>query len=514
MADNNILSNKRIAKNTLVLYVRTIVILIISLYTSRVILNTLGVVDFGINNVVGGLVSMFSVISSSLCSSVSRYITYELGTGNYARLKTIFRTSINIQLGIAIVVLIIGSLAGSWFLNYKMSIPENRLYAANWVLYCSLLSFVVNILNVPYTSCIISHERMDAFAYITIAETVLKLLIAYAIMISTFDKLITYTVLYLCLSVIIFITYFIYCKLHFEECSYKIEIDWPVLKEMTQFAGWNFFGNTAYMLNTQGVNMLINIFFGVQINAARAIGVQVQGAILQFVNNFTTAVNPQITKSYAAGNIEYLHKLICLGSKYSYFLLLIFTVPIYVEADTVLKLWLKTVPDYSVIFLRLIILTSYVTILGNTSFTAVMATGKVKSYQLVMTLVGCLVFPLSWILYKLGIDVESTYYVYIIIYGILIFIRLYYLKILVQMPPINFIKYVLVKVLLLSIPAFFIPFVFIHFYQPTMFRLLCTCLISIISNIFLIYSLGLSSNERIFLISKIKQKIEKKGYVS
>lgn len=502
-------NNKRIAKNTLLLYIRTIITLIVSLYTSRVILNALGVIDFGINNVVGGLVSMFSVISSSLCSSVSRYLTYELGTGNQRRLRTIFRTSVNIQLGIAILVLIIGAVLGSWFLNYHMSIPNDRLYAANWVLYCSLFSFVVNILNVPYTSSIISHEKMDAFAYITIAETVLKLLIAYVIMISPFDKLIAYTVLYFISTLVIYITYVVYCKLHFQECRYRFEVDKSLLKEMTQFAGWNFFGNSSYMLNTQGVNMLINIFFGVQINAARAIGVQVQGAILQFVNNFTTAVNPQITKSYASGDYDHLHKLICLGAKYSYFLLLIFTVPIYVEADTILKLWLKTVPDYSVIFLRLIILTSYVTILGNTSYTAVMATGKIKNYQLVITMVGCLVFPLTWILYKINFDVESTYYIYIVIYGILVLLRLHYLKILVKLPPMYFVKYVLFKVLYLTLPAFVIPFLFVYFCPSFSMRFLFTSIISIVSNLILIYYLGLSDNERVFLNNKLKNIKEK-----
>lgn len=500
-------ANKRIAKNTFILYIRTIITLLVSLYTSRVILGALGVVDYGINNVVGGLVSMFSVISSSLCSSVSRYLTYELGTGNQKKLSRIFWTSVNIQLAIAIMVLIIGVLVGSWFLNNKMSIPDNRMYAANWVLYCSLLSFAVNLLNVPYTSSIISHERMDAFAYISIAETTLKLIIAYAIMISAYDKLITYTILYLLSSIVIFLSYFIYCKKHFQECTYKPEIDKELLKDMTKFAGWNFFGSTAYMLNTQGVNMLINVFFGVQINAARAIGVQVQNAIMQFVNNFTTAINPQITKSYAAGNYEQLHKLVCLGAKYSYFLLLIFTVPIFVEADIVLKLWLKTVPEYSVTFLRLIILSSYTMILGNTSYTAIMATGRIKHYQLVITLVGFLVFPVTWLLYKQGFKVESTYYIYILIYSILILIRLYYLKVLIKLPPLHFIKYVLVKVICLTIPAFLIPLLFTHYFSPSIIRLIFTCIISLFNNFVFIYYLGLNKNEREFIIDKIKQKV-------
>lgn len=503
-------SNKRIAKNTFILYIRTVITLLVSLYTSRVVLNALGVEDYGINNVVGGLVSMFSVISSSLCSSISRYLTYELGKGNQQKLQTIFRTSMNIQLGIALIVLLLGFIIGGWFLNNKMSIPDHRLYAAKWVLYCSLFSFAINLLNVPYSSSIISHEKMDAFAYISIAETTLKLIIAYAIMLASFDKLITYTCLYLVSTILVFTSYLVYCKLHFKECSYYPEIDKELLKDMTQFAGWNFFGNTAYMLNTQGVNMLINIFFGVQINAARAIGVQVQNAILQFVNNFTTAINPQITKSYASGNYDHLHKLVCLGAKYSYFLLLFFTVPVYIEAEMILQLWLQNVPEYSVIFLRLIILGSYTMILGNTSYTAIMATGRIKHYQLIITLVGCLVFPITWYLYEMGFGVESTYYIYILIYSIIILIRLYYLKVLIKLPPKNFIKYVLIKVLFLTIPAFLIPLLFTYYISPSYIRIIYTGIISIFSNFILIYYLGLNKNERAFLTTKIKHKINKK----
>lgn len=503
-------SNKRIAKNTVILYIRTIVILFVSLYTSRVILRTLGVVDYGINNVVGGLVSMFSVISSSLSSSVSRYITYELGTGNWKKLKVIFQTSVNIQLVLALIIVVIGSFIGYWFVNNKMSVPIERLYAANWVLFSTLISFAISLLNVPFSSCIISHEKMDAFAYISIAETILKLAIAFLITFSSFDKLITYTILYLISTFLIFIIYVVYCKVHFKECEYDAGIDKAILKDMSKFAGWNFFGSTAYILNTQGVNMLINVFFGVQINAARAIGVQVQNAIMQFVNNFTTAVNPQITKSYACQDYEHFYRLVCQGAKYSYFLLLIFTVPIFVEAEAVLKLWLGIVPEYSVIFLRLIILSSYTNILGNTSYTAIMATGNIRNYQIVITLVGFLVFPLTWILYKLGYSVETTYYTYIIIYSILIFIRIYFLKVLVKLPPVFFIRYVLVKVLILTIPAFFIPFLFINYYPASLLRIVLTCMISLMSNLILIYYWGLSKGEREFITIQVKQKLNHK----
>lgn len=503
--------NKRLAKNTFILYIRTIFVMLVSLYTSRVILHALGVQDYGINNVVGGLVSMFSVMSSSLCSAISRFMTFGLGKGDMQKLKSIFATSVNIQLGMALLILIVGSIVGYFFLNYKMSIPVDRLYAANWVLFCSLLSFAIGLISVPYNSCIIAHEKMDAFAYISILETALKLIIVYMIYISPYDKLITYTILYLASSCLIRYIYTIYCKRNFEECQYELKIDKSLLKEMTNFAGWNFLGNTAYMLNTQGVNMLINVFFGVNMNAARGVAIQVQSAILQFVNNFTTAINPQITKSYATGDYTQLHKLICQGAKYTYYLLLIFTIPVFVEADTILKIWLGIVPEYTTIFLRLILISSYATILGNTAYTAIMATGKIKNYQIVVTLVGCLVFPLTWILYKLDFPVTSTYYIYILIYFILVFIRLYYLKKLVNLSPIVFIRTVIIKIFILSIPSFAIPFIFIQYMEASFIRVIFTCIINVATNVILIYYLGLDKNERKFITGKIKTKLKNKS---
>lgn len=506
---NNKEDTKRIAKNTLILYIRTIFTMLISLYTSRVILNALGVEDYGVNNVVGGLVSMFSIISSSITSAISRYITFGLGKGDIKRLQTIFSTSVNVQLGIALFVLIIGVLIGFIFLNTKMSIPSDRLYAANWVLLFSIVSFSFNLVCVPYISCIVAHERMYVFAYMSILETILKLIIVYLLYISPFDKLITYSVLFFSVSFLMRSIYVFYCKRNFWECKYEVKYDKILLKEMAGFAGWSFFGNTAYILNTQGVNVLINIFFGVSVNAARGIAEQVQNAVLQFVNNFTTAINPQITKSYANNNNEHLYNLICQGAKFSIFLLLLFTVPIFVEAEAVLKLWLGIVPEYSVIFLRLVIISSYVTILGNTSFTAIMATGKIRNYQIVITIVGCMVFPITWIIFKMGMPVYYTYLTYILIYFILNFIRLYYLNNLIKLPITRFLKDVLLVIIVVAIPSFTIPFLFTKYIDASFFRIICTLLLSFSINIVTTYIVGLKKTERHFIDSKIKQLIQR-----
>lgn len=496
-------NTRRIAKNTLILYVRTLFTMLVSLYTSRVILNTLGVSDFGINNVVGGVVGMFSVISGSLSSSISRFITFELGHGDINKLKRIFSTSVNIQIGIALIIVILAECIGVWFVNHELNIPAGRLVAANWVFQCSLLSFAIGLISVPYNACIIAHERMSVFAYMSILETTLKLVIVYMLFISPYDKLISYAVLFVVVSLIMRLIYGWYCNQHFIESHYEFIYDRPLIKEMTGFAGWSFFGNTAYMLNTQGVDMLINIFFGVTLNAAKGIASQVQNAVMQFVGNFTVAINPQITKSYASGDREYMNKLVCRGARFSYFLLLIFTVPIVCEADYILHLWLKTVPEYASAFLRLILFGTLMTLLGNTMYTAILSTGNIKKYQIAVTVVGCLVFPLTWLAFSMGLPPETTYYIYIIIYFLLNFVRVYIAKELMDFPIKLYIFNVILKVVVVSIISFILPLLVVYYLEEGFFRLCVMCIISFFSAISAIYVFGLEKIEREMVYKKI-----------
>lgn len=503
-------NNKRIAKNTLLLYVRMLFTMAVSLFTSRVILNTLGVEDYGINNVVGGIVTMFSVLSGSLSSSISRFITFELGKGNIERLKTIFSTGVNIQLGMSVLIIIIAEAVGIWFLNAKMNIPADRMVAANWVFQCAILTFVLNLLSVPYNAAIIAHEKMSAFAYISVVEVTLKLIIVYMLTISPFDRLKTYAVLLLCVGAVIRFIYGYYCKRHFEECTYHFVFDKPVLKEMTGFAGWNFLGNGAYMLNTQGVNILMNLYFGVAVNAARGIATQVDAALKQFVNNFTTAVNPQITKSYAQGDLDYMHKLVCRSAKFSAFLMMFFAVPIILETNTILTIWLKTVPDYAVIFLQWIIISSFMdTVLANSLVTSMFATGKIKRYQIIVTTVGCLVFPLSWIAFKLGFEPQVGYILYFIIYTILLFVRLYLLKDMVKLPVMMYIREVLYKLAPIIVVGFSIPGILILTMDAGWLRLILVCLLSVLVTAASEYFIGLSNKEKNFVAEKIKLVIGK-----
>ena len=503
-------NNKRIAKNTLLLYVRMLFTMVVSLFTSRVILNTLGVEDYGINNVVGGIVTMFTVLSGSLSSSISRFITFELGKGNLQRLKTVFSTSVNIQLGMSVLIIVIAEAAGICFLNTKMNIPHVRIVAANWVFQCAILTFVFNLLSVPYNAAIIAHEKMSAFAYISVVEVTLKLIIVYMLTISPFDRLKTYAVLLLCVSFIIRFIYGYYSKRHFEECTYHFVIDKPMLKEMTGFAGWNFLGNGAYMLNTQGVNILMNLYFGVAVNAARGVATQVEVALKQFVNNFTTAVNPQITKSYAQRNFSYMHKLVCCSAKFSAFLMMFFAVPIFLETDTILKIWLKTFPEYAAVFLRWIIISSFVdTVLVNPLVTAMLATGKIKRYQIIVTTISCLIFPLTWISFELGMQPQTGYIFYFIIYTILLGIRLYLLKDLIKLPVMMYVQDVLFKVLPVIVISFAVSGMIVYLMNPGIIRFLIVSVVSILTISVVEFFVGLTKQERSFIFDKVKVIIHK-----
>ena len=504
-------NTKRIARNTILLYFRTLFTMAVTLYTSRVILNTLGVDDYGIYNVVGGFVAMFAILSSSLSNAISRFLTYELGHGDKNKLNLIFCTGVNIQIGMSLLIVVVCEAIGIWFLNYEMSIPTERIYAANWVLQLCMLTFCINLISVPYNAAIIAHEKMDAYAYISILEVLLTLGVVYLLVISPIDKLIAYSILLFFVKLLIRFIYGIYCGRNFEECKYHLVFEKSILKEMSGFAGWNFFGNAAYLFNTQGVNMLMNIFFGVAVNAARGVAAQVDTAVKMFVGNFMTAVNPQITKSYASGDLSYMHMLIYRSSKLSGYLLLYFAIPVLLEADEILYLWLKNVPDYTAVFLKILIVTSFFdTVFSSPMVTAVNATGKIKKYQIIMTLVGCLVFPVSWIVFKMGGLAWTTYVVYGIIYFVLVFIRLFLLRGLINLDPFDFIKKVMlpyIPVVCLSVVA---PLLSTIFLEQNVLRLLVTCIVSVVSTTTIVYTLGLTKSERAFIYDKFIKRIIKR----
>ena len=320
-------NNKRIAKNTLLLYVRTLIVMLITLYTSRIVLNTLGVTDYGIYNVVGGVVAMFGFINGSMSSATQRYITFALGAGNRNNLQKVFSIALQIHALISVLIVILGETVGLWFMYTQMQIPADRMDAAFWVLQCSIASTVIMIISVPYNADIVAHEKMSAFAYISILEAVLKLSIVYMLVVFSYDKLIVYAFLVLAVQLLICLCYSRYCYRHFEESKYHHVWDKSLFKEMTGFAGWSMFGNLSAVLYSQGLNMLLNVFFGPVVNAARAVAVQVQSAIQQFVSNFQMALNPQITKTYAKGEMHEMHKLMFRSARFSFYLLFLLSLP-------------------------------------------------------------------------------------------------------------------------------------------------------------------------------------------
>ena len=501
-------NNRRIAKNTILLYGRQLFVMIVGLYISRVVLSALGVEDYGVYNVVGGLVSIFSVVSSSMTNSISRFITFELGKNGEMKLDAIFSTSVNIQIVFSLIIIILCETIGLWFLNSHMNIPEGRLYAANYVFQASLIIFVINLISVPYCALIIAHEDMNAFAVVSIIDTFLKLIVALLISNSQFDKLIYYVILLAIEALLIRVIYSLYCRHKYIDCSYHLAVDKKLLSEMFRFAGWNFLGVGAYTLNTQGVNLLMNSYYGVVVNAARGIVTQVNNAIIQFVSSFTTAVNPQITKSFASGNLNYMYSLVFRSSKFSVYLYVFLAIPLAIEAPMIFKIWLGNIPDYVVPFFRLNLLSILIdNVLCNSLMTAVYATGDIKKYQLIVTLLGSLVFPVTWFLYYLGLAPQCTYVVYSVVYCIVLFVRLLLLREKMSFSPRLFFQDVLKPVFFVILIGIIASLSVTLVFNVSYLRIVLSFLVSTIALLISIIFLGLSKEEYLYLKERVLKLI-------
>ncbi len=495
-------NNKRIAKNTLLLYGRMLLTMAISLYTSRVILKVLGVEDFGIYNVVGGIISMFAFINGGMVAATQRYITFEIGSGNTNQLKKVFSTSLQIHAIISVIIIILGETVGLWFLLEKLVIPESRMSAAIWVYQLSIVACIVNIMSIPYNADIIAHEKMSAFAYISIVEVVLKLLIVYMLVFSPLDKLIVYAVLLLVVQIAIRLIYTTYCKKHFEETSYSKCCDKSLVKEMASFAGWSFWGSLAGILYTQGLNMMLNIFFGPVVNAARAIAVQVQSAVQQFVTNFQMAINPQITKSYAKGDLNQMHNLMFRSARFSFLLLLLITLPVLLETNFLLTVWLKTVPENTVVFTQIMICIALIYTTANPCVIANQATGKVKIYQAVVGGILLTILPISYIVLKLGAPAYSVFIVHFCIESIAQFFRMYMLRKLINLRIWEYIKNIYIPIIATMIVAIILP-IFVHKqFEEGWIRLLIVTLTCIVSVGLSAFFIGFTKHEREFFFDK------------
>lgn len=505
-------NSKRLAKNTLVLYFRMAFIILINLYMSRVILDTLGVEDYGIYNVVGGFVTMFSILSASLSNAISRFITFELGKGDLDSQKQVFSTSVTVLIILSVIIAILLEIIGLWFLNNKMQIPVERMAAAHWTLQCSIFTFVLNLISVPYNGCIIAHEHMTAFAYISILDVLLKLGSVFFLYLALGDNLIVYSVLIAISAFIVRLVYGIYCNRHFIECKFKFLWDESLIKKMISMASWNMLGAGGGILNDQGTNVAMNVFFGVTVNAARGIASQVNSAVQQFAASFITALNPQITKSYAQGDISALQSLVHRGIKFSYYLMLIISIPIIIEAPFILDLWLPVVPDYTVLFVRLTIVIALVTASGHIFFTAIMATGDIKRYQIVIGSLSVTIFIITLLLFYIGFPPYYSYIIHLIIDIVVLVARMILVNQKVDIDIKGLLFCIFPTMFIVTLCSSAIPvLLYIILKNPTSLDSVSIVIFSsLVCTAISVYYLGLNLDEKNFLKSIILSKIKRK----
>lgn len=498
-------NNKRIAKNTLALYFRTFITMIVGLYTGRVMLQALGIDDYGINNVVGGIVSMSSLITSTMSQAISRYITYSIGQGDSERLKAMFSTSVNAQIVMSVLAVVILEIFGLLFLNHGANIPEDRMVAAHWVFQCSLISLVISLISSPYNALLVAHEHMGIYAYTSIADVTFKLLIVFLIISYEGDRLILLSVLNVCVGLGMRIFYGWYCGKHFQEARYSPHLfDKGLLKELTVFSGWNLLNNGAWVFATQGVNMLVNVYFGVAYNTARGIAQTVNGTVQAFVGNFTMAFSPQITKSYAAGEKEYAVSLGNRGTKFAWLMMYIFIVPVCCETETLLHLWLGQVPEWSVLFLRFAMFESLAVTSGQNLFRLIQADGHVKKYTIQAAVTTGLIFPLTWIVYYLGAPVWMAYIVFIVDFLMLNLVRFYNLKKLMDFSVRQFMRDVFIPCVIVSILSFILPMAVCYYMEPGVLRFFINVPVAVVWTCICCVLFGLNKGERMFFWDKTK----------
>lgn len=498
-------NNKRIAKNTLLLYFRMLLMMFVTLFTSRVVLDKLGVTDYGIYNVVGGVVAMLGFLNSSMSNAVQRYLSFEIGKNNEAGVNRIFNVSLFAHAGIAVFVFVVMEIVGVWYLNTHMNIPAERMDAANWVLQCSIFTTLFTIVQVPYNAIIISKEQMGIYAYISILEVVLKLLVVYMLAIGNFDKLKLYSVLIMVVTIGIVMIYRFYCTRKYKEAKFKFIKDWNLLKQIVGFASWNMLGELAWVFTGQGVNIILNSFFGPVVNAARGLAEQVNGAVNRFVANFQTAVNPQLIKNYASDQLGEMKTLLFRSTRFSYYLLLALSLPIILKMDFILHLWLKEVPDYTTGFCQLVLVSSLVSTLSNLLAQVARAYGKIRNYQIIVSIFLFLNFPLSYIVLKFGGSPLSTMFVNIGINAMLLFVRLRLTNRMIQMTYGSFIRNVLFPVIIVTAVALVIPLTIYFMLDNSIISFIIVCLVSFVSVGVSIYALGMNANERLYVLAAISK---------
>lgn len=498
-------NNRRIAKNTLMLYFRMLFIMGVSLYTSRIVLNTLGINDYGIYNIIGGIVILFSFLNTAMTSATQRFLNIEIGRKEFGQLNKVFSTSLNVHISIAFIVLILSETFGLWLINTQLNLPLGRMDTVNWVYQFSIITFIISIIQVPYNASIIAHERMSFYAYISVIEVFLKLAIVFILQHLSFDKLKTYSILLSFVSLFIITIYAWYCNRKFESCRYKYHKDSSLYKQLLSFSGWSLFGSVAIVGKTQIINILLNLFFGVVVNAAVGITNQISAALNSFVLNFQTAFNPQIVKSYAANETNYLMNLIFRTSKFSYFLLFFISLPVLLNTEVLLDLWLTIVPEYSVVICQLSIVYLLIEAISGPLWMSVQATGNIRKYQIVISLIILLNIPISFFLLKSGLTPYSVFYLNIAISLIALLVRLLFLHSLINLSIMQFLKNVVYPIVLVTFVSIILPF-FVVFFITGSLGIYLSIFSSLFSVGMVVFCLGLNKNERSYILNKISSK--------
>lgn len=499
--------NKRIAKNTLFMYLRMTVLMLISLYTVRIVLKNLGIEDYGIYNLIGGIVVLFSFISNSSAAATQRFLNFALGENDSEKVKKIYSQSIILHIFISLIFFILSEVVGLWAVNYYLNIPESRIFAANWVFQISLLTTIVGIIKIPYNAAVIAYERMSFYAIMSIFDGLCKFCIALLISIIHYDKLIFYSFLVLLANFLWFIIQKIFVNIQFKECKFVLIKDKSSYKELLSFSGWSLLSSIGSTCSNQVLTMILNRFFGVIANAAMGIANQVNNAVYQLISNFQIAFEPQITKSYAANEKEYLQDLIFKTSKFSFFLLWFFVLPLSLNANIVLKVWLSEVPEYSVIFLRIILIFSLVDALTGPLWMISYAIGNIRNYQFVAFCFSLLNIPIAWIMFKLGLPSYSIMILRVCSNVIFSLWRMGYLYNRIKFPVIQFLKNVFIPVVYVVIISFIFSFgTFILLQNRLVLQFFISCTVTVFANIISIWLLGCNKNERAWIV-KITQKL-------
>lgn len=502
--------NRTIAKNTMFLYFRMFLTMGVGLYTSRLVLQALGVVDYGIYGLVGGIVTMFSFLSSSMSAATQRYLLFDIGKNDSDRLQKTFNASLSIHFLIGFIVILVAETVGLWFVNYKLDIPANRLNAANWVYQFSIFTFFFNVIQVPYNALLLARERMSIYAYMSIGEVCLKLIAVFILIQVDSDKLILYSIFTFSVSFLIRMLYKLYCKKHFKESIFRFFYEKSYYVDLLSFSGWNLFGSFAVVTKWQGMNILLNLFFGPVVNSAYGITMQIQSAVGGFVQNFQVAVKPQIIQSFAQNHKERSNKLISITSKYSFFLMYLIILPIIFNIDFILFKWLVVVPNFTSIFIKLSLIAIMIDSISEPLVNGIHASGKIKKYQIFLSIILIINLPLAYFLLKMGAPTEIGFIIFIITNSIAFVYRLIVCSKLTDLSISLFVKNTLVKIGMLTMVSLLLIYLISNSIsiKNEWVNFIISCVYITIINVVIIFMIGITKQEKQELFKIIKSKLK------